>query len=77
MNRGMKQAFLSCMDHLYPDGLPSESSHQLRDLIRVFSMGWCESLIAQGLDDEVEKWTEEFKPIADLNWWPDDTWKWF
>jgi hypothetical protein len=73
----MKEAFKRDMRFLYPAGLGSDEYHQFRDLIRVFSMGWCDALMAHNLTDAVEQWTKEFRPIAEAGWFPDDSWKWW
>lgn len=71
----MKAAFLKSMRYLYPDGPGSAQQH--RDLVKCYSMGWCDSLVADGNSEAVDAWTREFKFLADLNWWPDASWKWW
>lgn len=73
----MKKAFLEDLKHMWPQGLhPSEKS-QWRDIIRVYMMGWCSALMSQGAVEQVAEWTKEFRPLADPNWWPDDSWRWW
>jgi hypothetical protein len=71
----MKESFLKSAKLMYPDGV--SQAYQHRDLVRVYSIGWCDALVNSGDMERVRQWTEEFKPLADLNWWPDDSWKWW
>ena len=71
----MKEKFLDCMRHLYPTGTP-ENQHAHRDMIRVFAMGWIESLLAAGQEQLADAWLQEYTPMADLDWWPDESWSW-
>ena len=71
----MKQAFLESIRYMYPEGV--DDLHQMRDLIRIYSMGWCDALMHHEDKEGVEKWFAECKVISDLNWWPDDSWKWW
>lgn len=73
----MKEAFINDMRNLWPEGLRPDEKSQWRDIIRVYSMGWCSALISHGDKAKVADWIIEFRPIADLNWWPDNSWKWW
>lgn len=72
----MQTAFLKCMRLLF-GARGSVGLTQLRDLIRVFCMGWSECAVHRADPDALEEWIEETKPTADPNWWPDDSWKWW
>jgi len=71
----MKEQFLEDMRRLWPGGCVSAYQH--RDLVRVFAMGWCDALMHAGAADEVLRWGEQFGAIADENWWPDQSWRWW
>lgn len=63
------------MRYMYPTG--PGNAHQHRDLIKCYSMGWHDALMSVGDFEEAKAWLEEFKFLADLNWWPDNSWKWW
>lgn len=71
----MKDAFILSMQHIYPGGV--DNMHQMRDLVRVYSMGWCDALMARGDKAAVQAWCTEFGPISATGWFPDATWKWW
>jgi hypothetical protein len=70
-----KARFFECMKLIYPDGVSSQE--QLRDLIRVFSMGWLEALMLNECKGAVELWVRQYSKTTDVSWWPDDSWKWW
>ena len=72
----MKEAFLRCMKYMYPVAV--ENDRQVRDLIKVFSMGYIEGLERVGADREkMAVLVGEVKAITDFNWWPDNSWRWW
>ena len=71
----MKEAFLQSMRLIYPQGV--DNAYQHRDVVRIYSMGWCDALMAADQKQAVAAWVEEFRPLADLNWWPDASWRWW
>lgn len=79
----IKRTFRSSMKHIYPDG--DIGSKQLRDLCRVFIMGWVGAVLDPKDNEEgggmiTGVWPTddpEFKRVTDENWWPDDSWKWW
>jgi hypothetical protein len=70
-----KARFFDCMRLLYPDGVVSHE--QLRDLIRVFSIGWVEALMLNECVAGVEAWAKDYKHTTEEGWFPDDSWKWW
>lgn len=70
-----RQRLFTCMRMIYPQG-PS-SAYQHRDVIRCFSMGWAEALIAANCREGLAQWTEEWKLCAEENWWPGPEWAWW
>lgn len=73
----MKEAFKLSMRFMFPNGLNWQADkYQWRDLIRVFSMGWCDALMHVDNKPAVKQWVDKYKGLADLNWWPDDSWRW-
>jgi hypothetical protein len=71
----VKERFLKAMAFMYPDGVPW-GGHQHRDLVRIFMMGYGEALMATGQDEEMAQFIFDWKHTADVNWWPDETWRW-
>lgn len=73
LRNSMQEKFKADLRLLYPDGL--ENSHQHRDLVKVWLMGF---LAAVDIHDEVRPFVLAIiKPLTDFNWWPDDGWKWW
>lgn len=71
----MKQTFLKSIRHMYPAGVAD--AHQQRDLIRCYAIGYCDSLIERGDREAVKSLVPEMAAMADENWWPDSSWKWW
>ncbi len=71
----MKESFLRAMKHVYPKGGVSPQQH--RDLVRTYSMGWADALMSIEAKKDLEEWVLDHSGLADLNWWPDDSWKWW
>jgi hypothetical protein len=71
----MKAKFRECMREIFPEGPPA-NQHQHRDMIRVFSMGWLESLLTTGQDQIADAWLQDYVPMAHVDWWPDESWRW-
>lgn len=73
----MREAFLRDMKLLYPHGLDWErDKSQHRDLIHVFSMGWCDALMSVDAREAAKQLFWYLQHTADLNWWPDASWRW-
>lgn len=83
----MKELFKEAMRHMYASGVPET---QLADLIRVYSMGWADSLLNTtgrvGVNDPIIKatlhwqyleWMRMCKPLCESDFVPDDSWKWW
>lgn len=76
MNRDMKTAFKDDANTMYQGR--SVSFEQLRDLARMYSMGWCSALLAQRDVDPVRHWAaNEGRELASIDWMPDDSWAWW
>jgi hypothetical protein len=71
----MKASCLECMRYIFPDGVANQ--HQHRDVIRCFMMGWVEAMQNSQNSAAVTQFVSEFSHTADLNWWPDESWKWW
>lgn len=71
-----QQKYIGCMRDLYPDGLDwVKQRRQHRDLIRTFTMGWIEALLLFNAR-LAGQYLDALSHTSDLNWWPDDSWKW-
>ena len=69
----LKERFKEDMRYVYPTGLDlPQQMHQFRDIVRVYLMGVTSALM---LSHQVHH--ADMALIADLNWWPDDSWKWW
>lgn len=71
----MKESFLKSIRHMYPVGVGN--AHQHRDLVRCYCMGYTDSLIERGDSAAVESLVPQLSRMADINWWPDSSWKWW
>ena len=71
----IKQTFLHEIPKLYPlCGIITDQ--QLRDMIFVFAMGWCEALAQFPGSKEYAASLDEIEPIVKPNWIPDKSWRW-
>jgi len=74
----MKEAFLESIRMIYPDGLDVlTDGYQWRDIVRIYSMGWADALMATGQKEKLEEWLLEAKALTDENWMPDSSWRWW
>jgi hypothetical protein len=71
----MKEQCMRALKMSYPDGVGTAQQH--RDIIRVYAIGWGDSLKASGNLIALEAFRTEFAYIADPNWWPNETWAWW
>lgn len=71
----MKAQCMKAMKLAYPHGVGTAQQH--RDIIRVYFIGWGDCLKAQGDTIALEEFVKVFGYIADLNWWPDNSWCWW
>ena len=73
-----KVAFRKCMTRLY--GEHPVQAGQLADLARVFFMGWVEAAFQyageEGFDIRIKSMAEA-NQVVELDWVPDDSWKWW
>lgn len=79
----LKESFIENIKFMYPEGLDwDKQKAQHRDIIRIYSMGMMSAYEnvhdrnPGSVDVESNAWMAECKPIADLNWWPDKSWRW-
>lgn len=72
----MKEAFLAAAVRMWPAGL-ADAPRMHRDVVRVYSMGWLDAAIAVDARHVVIDATVDCKQMADPNWWPDPSWKWW
>jgi hypothetical protein len=71
----MKDAFKTCMTHLYPDRPVQQ--HQLADLIRTFAMGYMEALISVPSPEKIREQLKLYEEITKEGWKPDSSWHWW
>lgn len=79
----MKEQFLRSIRMIYPDGVTDK--HHMRDIIKIYFMGYLDSLGESCLIAlENEQLKRDYaialslvKPMTNLNWWPDSTWRWW
>lgn len=72
----LKAAFLDTAVKMYPQGL-AEDPKQHRDVIRVYTMGWRDAVITAKDRGMVLDVASDCKRMADPNWWPDKSWRWW
>jgi hypothetical protein len=72
----IQEKFRNCMKVIYPQGSNTISKYQFRDIVRIFFAGWAEALMAADLSEQLIKIMEQYKLIADYNWWPGKEWEW-
>jgi hypothetical protein len=70
----MKEACLTHLRISYPKGVDTAQQH--RDIIRIFAIGYAAGMQATKGNITVELDTE-LKRLADMNWWPDESWVWW
>lgn len=73
--RTMKESFKESIKYLYPAGC--EDRLQVRDMARIYSMGWVDQLVVQADPEKVKKWVEEYSYMTAYTWMPDDSWNWW
>lgn len=80
----VKVRFRFCMRHLFEHAGDSfarqDMQSQLRDMTRIFMMGWMESMIANDVaipDDVDDQFCQDVELTTDPNWWPDKSWHWW
>jgi len=71
MKEHFKQAFLLAF------GNSSVTPQTLAVLIKVFAMGWRESLLAKSLNDDALTAISECSMFHEENWSPDESWHWW
>lgn len=71
----LRKAFFECMELVY--GFHAIPDHQLSDVVRIFIMGWCESLREHEDFPAIEKVAPLMLEVADSRWIPDDSWRWW
>lgn len=71
----MRDRFIECMKMMY--GAKDVEPIQLRDLVRTFSMGYAEALMAVGDRGAMARYIEEYRLIAAETWMPGNEWKWW
>jgi len=70
----MKETFKKAMRRLYPEGV---EPHQLRDLVHCYAMGYADALVRANDKILLRVWAFNTQALAEPNWMPDDSWKWW
>ncbi len=71
----MKLRFREAMKLMWPGGV--DDPLMFRDVIRIFSMGWAEAMMKTDNCEEISSYVTNFRAIAQQDWMPDDSWKWW
>lgn len=79
----MKEQFFHSIRMIYPDGV--ENKHHMRDIIKIYFMGYIDSLREACLSElgsdslrrDYDLALQLVKPMTDFNWWPDSSWRWW
>ena len=74
----LKTKFKDDIRFMYPQGLDLPLQlKQFRDLVRVWLMGVVTSCMLTHRPQEVAEFQFDLAIIADVDWWPDNSWKWW
>lgn len=78
----MRLCFLKVMHLMYPNVeqllITGMDPDQLRDVVRVFSLGWCEALIISNNGPCIEDWKLRYGcRINSPDWYPGPEWQWW
>lgn len=73
--KDLRQAFAECMEIIY--GFHPVPDNQLSDIVRIFIMGWCESLRVHDDYPALQQIAQLMLEVADARWSPDDSWRWW
>jgi len=72
----MKKIFLESIRFVWPEGVGDR--RQMRVIIRVYSMGWVDALMATKQTEDLADWVENAcSMMNDPAWMPDDSWIWW
>jgi len=73
---GMKLAWKQGMYRIWGPNGRLMSPTQIRGLLRVFCLGWCESMVVNKCP--IEEWHRIYGEILNNNdWYPDESWNWW